>query len=181
MVNINATRDTILAVTSALALARALDNRIGEVNELRIAAWSEVVDQYGLSKDDMLAGVRAHYAANDANSLLVGDLLYHARLHRKDRTEREDSATQAARMVAHEVKAAPEIAALAASKSVEEALKYRRPTRNPLLVPCPHPPCHAGKGMHCKTPTGEWLRRAEGRCHPTRLQALDAYLREANR
>ena len=88
--DIAATPATIRAVAAALGRARLYDDKLGGSDQGRIAAWAEVVDQYDLDQDDLLAGVTAYYASNlDGRTMQVADLLKHARIIRADRLDRD--------------------------------------------------------------------------------------------
>lgn len=89
MTEIAASPRTILAVGAALGRARLFDDKLGGADEGRIAAWSEVIDQYDLDESDLLAGVTSYYSTNrEGRVMQVADLVRHARAIRCDRDER---------------------------------------------------------------------------------------------
>lgn len=89
MTDIAATPATIRAVAAALGRARLYDDKLGNADAGRIAAWAEVVDQYDLDQDDLIAGVVSYYTTNhDGRAMQVSDLVRHSRAHRADRSDR---------------------------------------------------------------------------------------------
>lgn len=89
MTDIAASPATIRAVAAALGRARLYDDKLGNADEGRIAAWAEVVDQYDIDQSDLLAGVTAYYSTNPGGRVMqVADLVRHARAIRCERDER---------------------------------------------------------------------------------------------
>lgn len=89
MTDIAASPATIRAVAAALGRARLYDDKLGGADEGRIAAWAEVVDQYDLDQEDLIAGVVSYYSTNrEGRVMQVADLVRHARAHRVDRSDR---------------------------------------------------------------------------------------------
>lgn len=86
---INASEQTVRATGEAIQLAALLDDRMGHVDDARIAAWSEQVERHKLTKQDLLDGVQAFYDTPSDRAMQVGDLIFHSRRVRQDRNERE--------------------------------------------------------------------------------------------
>ena len=162
MTEIAASAQTIRAVGAALARARLFDDKIGASDEGRIAAWSEAVDPYNLSHDDLMAAVTAYYQDNpDGRTMQVADLIRHARAIRRDRAEREPDQFREARQSQIDARVAEHVADIAEAR----AIPYERPSNatsfNPLTVHCPW--CHAGPGSRCRIPSTDLTLSEIGR------------------
>lgn len=86
---INASPQTIEAVGVAMGRARLFDNRIGDNDTARIAAWSEALEPYKFTAPQLLNAVTDHYRANPERMIMPADLIRLARENRKDTAERE--------------------------------------------------------------------------------------------
>ncbi|SUA72620.1 Uncharacterised protein [Nocardia otitidiscaviarum] len=78
------------AAAAAWSRARIYDDKLGEVDAARLAAWAESVQRWELTAPDLLEGVIRHYESNtEGRTIGIGDLLHHAREVRRQRAERE--------------------------------------------------------------------------------------------
>ena len=77
--NLNASPDTVRAVTQVFKLAGILDDRVTHPDKARIAAWSEQVQRHGLAESDLLDGLQAFYDGPSERAIQIGDLIHHAR------------------------------------------------------------------------------------------------------
>lgn len=111
---INATPETVRSVAEAMQLAALMDDRVGHVDDARVAAWSEQIERHKLTKSDLLDGVQAFYDNPSDRALQVGDLIFHARKIRRDRNEREAEEERRRRDERLSIKASDEWPALAA-------------------------------------------------------------------
>jgi hypothetical protein len=164
-VNIDATPDTIRATAAALGKARLLDDKLGNADQARIAAWAEVVEPHKLCQQDLLEAVGAFYVDNPVGrTIQVGDLIHHARQVRRERAEREPDELREARQAALDAKAAEDDAE---RTTWDGPLKHSRPPFNPLMHRCPH--CGARPGTHCTVPGTN--RPPHDGTHPSREDA----------
>lgn len=85
---INASPETVQAVTDVFKLAAALDDRVAQPDKARIIAWSEQVQRNRLTASDLLNATQDYYDARSDRPIQVGDLIHHARLIRRDRLDR---------------------------------------------------------------------------------------------
>ena len=109
---LNATTEGIAGVGEALKLAALLDDRVGQPDKAKAAAWAEQVARHpGLTRDDLLDGVQAFYDQPHDRAMAVGDLISHARRLKRDRLAREDVAVQQARIDRNAQKALEDISA----------------------------------------------------------------------
>lgn len=104
--NLNASADTLRAVAKVFQLAAILDDRVAQPDKARIAAWAEQVERHGLTQPDLLDGLQAFYDGPSERAIQIGDLIHHARIVRRDRTEREEADLLAQRRAGHDAKAA---------------------------------------------------------------------------
>ncbi len=112
--NLNASPDTLRAVAKVFQLAAILDDRVAQPDKARIAAWAEQVERHNLAQSDLLDGLQAFYDGPSERAIQIGDLVHHARIVRRDRTEREEADQLAQRRAEHDTKAADDIRGLAA-------------------------------------------------------------------
>lgn len=93
MPEIAASPEAIRAATAAWQRARFLDDKLGEPDPGRIAAWAEIIQKWQLSAADAVAGVDRYYEGETAGRIIqIGNLLHHAREVRHQRAEREKAA-----------------------------------------------------------------------------------------
>lgn len=111
---INASTDTVRAVTKVFQLAAILDDRAAQPDKARIAAWSEQVERHKLTEPDLLDGLQAYYDNPSDHSIQIGDLIHHARRIRRDRNEREAETLRSQRAALTDIKAADDMKQLAA-------------------------------------------------------------------
>ena len=165
MTQINATPETIRGTATALGKARLLDDKIGNADQSRIVAWAEEIEHYNLGLQDLLAGVGTFYCDNPTGrTLQVGDLIHHARLIRRERTEREDDAYREARQAILDAKIAEDDDE---PEPYAGPVKHHRPVMNWMAIRCPH--CGASPFKHCHVPGAPV--RPHGGTHPARLEA----------
>lgn len=104
--NLNATPETVRALTQVFKFAGILDDKFGQPDKARIAAWSEQVQRHGLTECDLFDGLQAFYDQPQERAIGIGDLVHHARAAKRARTEREDDTTREDRRSAADRKAA---------------------------------------------------------------------------
>lgn len=104
--NLNASADTLRAVAKVFQLAAILDDRVAQPDKARIAAWAEQVERHGLTQPDLLDGLQAFYDGPSERAIQIGDLIHHARIVRRDRTEREEADLLTQRRTGHDAKVA---------------------------------------------------------------------------
>ncbi|AMS02076.1 hypothetical protein BJD70_gp58 [Mycobacterium phage Panchino] len=113
---INASVETIEAVTQVLKMAAILDDRVSQGDPARLGAWAEQVERHKLTESDLLDGLQAYYDAPSDRAIGIGDLIHHARTAKRVRVDRESAAEREARRERLDLKAAPEeTAAIAAA------------------------------------------------------------------
>ncbi|MEU1432158.1 hypothetical protein ABZ412_34330 [Nocardia sp. NPDC005746] len=92
-VEISASQNAMRAAAAAWSRARIFDDKLGDADAARIAAWAESVERWRLDVSDLLEGVTRFYEGETAGRTIgVGDLLHHARESRRQRAEREKAA-----------------------------------------------------------------------------------------
>ncbi|BCI54977.1 hypothetical protein NIIDNTM18_42550 [Mycolicibacterium litorale] len=77
--------------TAALALAKcaAYDPWFPKASQATVDAWAEAIEEYRLSLEDVLAGVKRAYRENGSGfKPLPKDIVQAARMERKERTDR---------------------------------------------------------------------------------------------
>jgi hypothetical protein len=83
----------MLAASRAWARARLYDDRLGDADAPRLAAWAESVERWKLDTSDLIDGVVRYYEGTpNAPTIRIGDLLHHAREVRRQRAEAEKAA-----------------------------------------------------------------------------------------
>lgn len=107
--NIDATEEELRAVAEALKLAAVLDDRAPKADPARIVAWGEQIHRHNLERTDLLDGIQAFYDRPSERCIQIGDLIYHARIIKRDRLDREEDAERDARRATHDHKAADEV------------------------------------------------------------------------
>lgn len=112
--NLNASPDTVRAVTQVFKLAGILDDRVTHPDKARIAAWSEQVQRHGLAESDLLDGLQAFYDGPSERAIQIGDLIHHARIVRRNRLDKEVDDERDTRRSAVDAKAADDLRALTA-------------------------------------------------------------------
>lgn len=162
-------RDDVIDVLTAI---QSVDRRT--VGDSDVDAWMVIIGE--LPKDLCIRAVIGHFRECPGVWLEPGHIFQRVRAIRRDQLERLDIEDRADYYAAIEAKAIPEIEALAASKSVDAALKFQRPRINALRVRCPHPPCKAPEGRPCRGAGGVELRQAPNGAHPSRLEAAKALM-----
>ena len=169
--NLNATPETIRAVAEALKLAALLDDRTGNADKARIAAWAEQIEPYKFPLDDMLNGVRAYYAGPTDRAIGIGDLIHHAKQARVDRTAKEPRETREARQERNDSRLTDIVNTITASTDIpddEPPPKYTRHGMHPALaIQCPW--CTAPPAHPCHIP-GNPTDRVKTP-HPSRITA----------
>lgn len=77
--------------TAALALAKcaAYDPWFPKASQATVDAWAEAIEEYRLSLEDVLAGVKRAYRENGSGfKPLPKDIVQASRMERKERTDR---------------------------------------------------------------------------------------------
>lgn len=105
MTVINATPETVRAVTQVFKLAGILDDRVAQPDKHRIVAWAEQIQRHRLIEGDLLDGLQAYYDAPSDRAIQIGDLIHHARYARRSRLEREAEAEAEQRYARNDAKA----------------------------------------------------------------------------
>lgn len=113
--NLNASPDTVRAVTQVFKLAGILDDRVTHPDKARIAAWSEQVQRHGLAESDLLDGLQAFYDGPSERAIQIGDLIHHARIVRRNRLDKEADRDRDDRRSDADAKAADDMRALSAA------------------------------------------------------------------
>lgn len=107
--NLNASPNTVRAITQVFSLASVLDDRVAQPDRHRVAAWAEQVERHKLTENDLLDGVQAYYDRPSERAMQVGDLIHHARIVKRDRLDKEEDAARDERRATHDHKAADEL------------------------------------------------------------------------
>lgn len=90
MTEIAASQASVRAAAAAWSRARIYDDKLGEPDKARLAAWAESIDRWKLDAPDLLEGANVFYEGNTTGRTIgIGDLLHHARESRRMRAERE--------------------------------------------------------------------------------------------
>lgn len=111
---IDATPETIRAITRVFELAAILDDRVSQPDKARIVAWAEQVQRHNLTETDLLNGLQAYYDSPSERAIQIGDLIHHARYARQNRLDKEADDDREARREAADAKAADETHGIAA-------------------------------------------------------------------
>jgi hypothetical protein len=106
MKKIDASPETIRAVTRAFELACLLDDRVAHPDKASIAAKAEQVERHKLQEPDLLDGVQMFYDTPSDRPIQIGDVIHYGRLARQNRTSKEADADREQRRVVHDTKAA---------------------------------------------------------------------------
>jgi hypothetical protein len=113
---------------NALAKCAAYDPWFPQPNRATVDAWAEAICEYKLGESDVLDGVKIAYRNNGSGFRpLPHDIVQAARQVRRERTEREDTATRQAREDQHDSELANRerlramIAPLADAKAIDHA------------------------------------------------------------
>ena len=77
MAEIVAGSTATMAAARAWARARLYDDKLGEPDAPRLAAWAESIERWKLDAPDLIEGVIRHYEAQAAPTIQIGDLLHH--------------------------------------------------------------------------------------------------------
>ncbi|NEW27273.1 hypothetical protein [Nocardia cyriacigeorgica] len=81
------------AAAAAWSRARIYDDKLGDPDAARLAAWAESIDRWELGTPDLLEGVIRYYESEtEGRTIGIGDLLHHARESRRQRAERDKAA-----------------------------------------------------------------------------------------
>lgn len=95
--NLNATPETVKAITQVFKLSAILDDRAPAADMARMAAWAEQVERHKLTEDDLLSGLQSYYDSPHDRPMGVGDLIQHAKVARRKRVDDESRAELNAR------------------------------------------------------------------------------------
>ncbi|WP_378735480.1 hypothetical protein [Nocardia brasiliensis] len=84
---------SVRAAAAAWSRARIYDDKLGDPDKARLAAWAESIERWKLDAPDLLEGVIRYYEGEtDGRTIGIGDLLHHGREARRQRAERETAA-----------------------------------------------------------------------------------------
>lgn len=94
MTEIAASQDAMRAAAAAWSRARILDDKLGDPDAARLAAWAESIERWRLlDVPDLVEAVMRFYEAEtEGRTIQIGDLLHHGREIRRQRAEREKAA-----------------------------------------------------------------------------------------
>lgn len=107
--NLNASPETVKAITQVFKLTAILDDRAPSSDMARTAAWAEQVERHKLTEDDLLTGLQSYYDSPHDRSMQIGDLIQHAKAARRKRVDDESRAELEARQAELDaVKPAPD-------------------------------------------------------------------------
>lgn len=112
---INASPETVRAITKVFQLAGILDDRCSQPDKTRIAAWAEMVERHKLTEPHLLDGLQAYYDGPVDRAIQIGDLIHHSRQIRRDRNEREAEIERERRAALTDTKAADDMHQLTAA------------------------------------------------------------------
>ncbi|WP_433592296.1 hypothetical protein [Nocardia sp. CA-145437] len=166
--DIAASESAVRAAAAAWGRARIYDDKLGDPDKARLAAWAEAIERWQLDAPDLLEGVIRYYEAETTGrTMQIGDLLHHAREVRRQRAER-DKATQAREAAAALPAGRSQYAGLpitAEGKPIRAAYE----TEGAVDRKCPN--CHAAVGDPCLSVLGRTQRipclaRMTGRTAP---------------
>jgi hypothetical protein len=172
-VKINATEAALHAVAEALQLAALLDDRAPKADKGRIGAWAEQLQRHNFTDTDLRGGilldvVQNYYDHPSERPIGIGDLVDRAITIREDRYKRRDLEQIEADNDEMDARLATVINEVADAKSIpDDDLKFRRPTFNPLRVPCTY--CHAPIARPCVSASTKQPMRLGQRYHPARI------------
>lgn len=100
MNDIAATDRAMRAAAAAWSRARIYDDKLGDPDTARLAAWAESIERWKLEAPDLLEAVNRYYeGCTDGRTIGIGDLLHHARESRRQRAEAEKAAQVHAEVV----------------------------------------------------------------------------------
>lgn len=122
---INATEADVRAVAEVLQLASVLDTRAPAPNKARVAAWAEGVHRHQLTRGDLLDGLQAFYDSPSTHAINIGDLIFHARIVKRARLEREPDEDRDTRRELADAKAEPDFTAALAAAAITGPTKHR--------------------------------------------------------
>lgn len=84
---------SVRAAAAAWSRARIYDDKLGDPDKARLAAWAESIERWKLDAPDLLEGVIRYYEGQtEGRTIGIGDLLHHAREVRRQRAESEKAA-----------------------------------------------------------------------------------------
>ncbi|GAB4582604.1 hypothetical protein [Nocardia sp. IFM 10818] len=90
---IAASERAVRAAAAAWSRARIYDDKLGDADKARLAAWAESIERWDLDTPDLVEAVMRYYEAEiEGRTIGIGDLLHHAREFRRQRAEREKAA-----------------------------------------------------------------------------------------
>lgn len=142
------------AASAAWSRARIYDDKLGDPDAARLAAWAESIDRWELGTPDLLEGVIRYYESDtNGRTIGVGDLLHHARESRRQRAEREKAAE------VHESASALPAGAGWAGLPIDatgRAVPAAYETGDAIRRPCPN--CKAAEGDPCTSALGREQR-----------------------
>lgn len=149
MTEIAASQASVRAAAAAWSRARIYDDKLGDPDKARLAAWAESVDRWQLDTPDLLEGVNRYYeGCTDGRTIGIGDVLNHAREIRRQRAENEKAAQEHAAAAALPPGGYSGLPINAQGKPVWDAYDIN----GAITRPCPR--CHAEPNCACVTSWG---------------------------
>lgn len=112
---INASPETVRAVTQVFKLAGILDDRVAQPDKHRVVAWSEMVERHKLIESDLLDGLQSYYDSPSERAIQIGDLIHHSKLARRDRCQKEEDEQRREREARYDARAEDDVRALSAA------------------------------------------------------------------
>lgn len=104
MTIIKATPQQLADAGAVIGRSALFDNRFGEADAGRAAAWAEALAPYAFDTADLLNAVTAHYRAEPLRMIMPADVIRLAREIRADRAQREPSESREAREALNDVR-----------------------------------------------------------------------------
>lgn len=93
MTEIAASQAAMRGAAAAWSRARIYDDKLGDPDNARLAAWAESIERWRLDIPDLVEGVNRYYeGCTDGRTIGIGDLMHHARESRRQRAESEKAA-----------------------------------------------------------------------------------------
>lgn len=95
MNEIAASEASMRGAAAAWSRARIYDDKLGDPDNARLAAWAESVERWRLDIPDLVEAVQRYYeGCTDGRTIGIGDLMHHARESRRQRAESEKAAEE---------------------------------------------------------------------------------------
>ena len=134
---VTATADDLRAIAEVFKFAAILDDRVGQPDKARIAAWAEQIHRHKLERNDLLDGLQAFYDSPSERAIQVGDVIQHAKAARRKRREQQREAELKAIEEAGNSKAADDTRAFAAGITFGKVPRTKRLEAAETALQCP--------------------------------------------